>query len=216
MAKLALGILGGFSGAVGTVVGSVNKKGDDIIRARSKRSRPANTAGQVKQQTKFGLVNGTLQGLNPVIKIGLKQIAGAKNMTPFNYASAYALSNALTGTDEQPELDYTKLLLSQGGLNRISGASATKTAEGVQFVWSDKVEGLIGELTDYVTLVVYNADNSELCFSAGQYLRKDKKGLLPLPYSESGDRLYCYLFFQSATDALLVSNTQHAGSLIAE
>ncbi len=36
MGKLNLGILGGFSGTVGTVVGSTSKKGDDIIRAKSK------------------------------------------------------------------------------------------------------------------------------------------------------------------------------------
>jgi len=216
MAKLSLGILGGFSGTVGTVVGIVSKNGDDIIRARSKKSRPANTVGQVKQQTKFGLVNGALQGLNPVIRIGLKQASGIKGMLPMNYASAYALSNALTGTDEQPELDYSKLLLSEGALSRIAGATASKTADGVLFSWSDKVDSKVGEATDFVSLVAYNASNRELCFSTGVHLRKDKTATLPLPYCEAGDQLFFYLFFQSATDPLLVSNNQYLGSLIVE
>ena len=80
MGKLNLGILGGFSGTVGTVVGSTNKNGDDIIRARSKKPRTANSVGQLKQQTKFGLVIGFMQGVNPVAKTGLKRVAAAEKV----------------------------------------------------------------------------------------------------------------------------------------
>ena len=63
MGKLNMGILGGFSGTVGTVVGSTNKKGDDIIRVKTKRTRTSNTEGQVNQRTKFRLVTGFMQEL---------------------------------------------------------------------------------------------------------------------------------------------------------
>ena len=54
MGKLNLGILGGFSGTVGTVIGSSNRKGEDIIRAKTKKTRSVNSESQLHQQTKFG------------------------------------------------------------------------------------------------------------------------------------------------------------------
>ena len=39
MGKMNMGILGGFSGTVGTVIGSSNRKGEDIIRVKSKKPR---------------------------------------------------------------------------------------------------------------------------------------------------------------------------------
>jgi len=48
MGKLNMGILGGFSGTVGTVVGMTNKNGDDIIRAKSKKPRTSTTEGHAQ------------------------------------------------------------------------------------------------------------------------------------------------------------------------
>lgn len=57
MGKLQKGILGGFSGTVGTVVGS-NWRGKDIIRSRPKSSGKAPTEAQLLQRLKFKLVIG--------------------------------------------------------------------------------------------------------------------------------------------------------------
>lgn len=214
MGKLNMGILGGFSGTVGTVVGSTNKNGDDIIRAKSKKSRSASTVGQVKQQTKFGLVTGFMQGLNPVIKSGMKQVASAENISPFNFACRYALTNAISGTDEQPEMDYSKVIISDGKLSRISGATAAHSNGNIQFNWSDKVENAVNKLTDKVCLVVFNVSNGELSYSEGELLRTAKTATLPIPYSETGDKLLFYLYFQSATDPTLVSTSQYLGSAV--
>ncbi len=213
MATLNLGILGGFSGTVGTVVGSTNKKGDDIIRARSKKRRTSNTEGQVSQRTKFGLVTGFMQGVNPVLKTGLKQMAAAENMSAHNYACRYALKNAMAGTDAQPELDYSKVIISDGNLSRISGATAVKEGDNIKFSWSDSVESAVGKVTDKVNLLVYNVTNGEISYSMGEVLRSAKTANLPIPYSETGDQLLFYLFFQSATDSTLVSTSQYLGTV---
>ena len=138
------------------MVGSTNRKGEDIIRAKSKKARPASTAGQVKQQTKFALVTGFMQGVNPVLNAGLKNAARAENISPYNYACRHALNNALTGTDQDPELDYANVLLSEGALSRIAGATAVLTDNEVVFGWSDVPAGSKGEAADTVCLVVYN------------------------------------------------------------
>lgn len=212
MGKLNLGILGGFSGTVGTVVGSTNKKGDDIIRAKSKKRRSANSEGQINQQTKFGLTTGFMQPINPLLKAGMKQVAAAENMSAYNYACRHALKNAVVGTDAQPELDYSKIIISDGSLSRIAGATAIKEGDTIKFSWSDNVENSIGKPADKVNLLVYNVSNGEISYSLGEVLRSAKVATLPIPYSESGDQLIFYLFFQSATDSLLVSTSQYLGT----
>ena len=211
MGKLNQGILGGFSGAVGTVVGSTNRKGEDIIRARSKKARPASSAGQVQQQAKFGMVTGFIQGLTDVVKTGLKNSAAVENISPYNYACRHALKNAVTGTDENPELDYANVLLSEGALSRISGVTAVLVDNEVEFGWGDLLAGQKGDPTDTVCLVVYNATNRELSFSADT-VRSAKTASVAIPYSIAGDTLLFYLFFRSATDPSQVSTSQYLGS----
>ena len=211
MGKLNQGILGGFSGTVGTVVGSTNKKGEDIIRARSKKARPASSAGQVKQQTKFGMVTGFMQGVNPVLKTGLKNIAAGENISPYNYACRHALMNAITGTDENPELVYGKILLSNGALSRIPGVTAMLNNEEVIFSWSDVTDDLNGTMTDNVCMVVYNVSNGELSFSTNT-VRSARTASVSVPFNTAGDTLLFYLFFRSATDPLQVSTSQFLGS----
>jgi hypothetical protein len=213
MGKLNMGILGGFSGTVGTVIGSSNKKGDDIIRAKSKKRRTSNTEGQVSQQTKFGATTGFMQPLNALLKTGLKQKASAENMSAFNYACRHALKNAIVGTDAQPELDYSKIIISDGNLSRISGATAIKEGDNIKFSWSDSVESGVGKATDKVNLLVYNVTNAEISYSMDEVLRSSKTANLPVPYSESGDQLLFYLFFQSASEPELVSTSQYLGTV---
>jgi hypothetical protein len=216
MGKLNLGILGGFSGAVGTVIGSTNKNGDDIIRAKTKKSRNSNSEGQVKQRTKFGLVTGFMQGVNPLVKTGLKQVAAVESMSPFNYACRHALNNAMVGTDTNPELDFSKVIVSDGTLSRIPGAAAVLTNDLINFSWSDNVSKCVGSANDYVNMAVYNVSNGELSYSLGETLRTAKSASLPLPYAETGDKLLFYFFFQSASDPTLVSTSQYLGSVVAE
>ncbi len=212
MGKLNLGILGGFSGTVGTVVGTTNKKGDDIIRAKSKKSRPASSADQLKQQSKFGLTTGFFKVLNEVIKFGLKQKAETEQLSPFNYACKQALKNAVKGTDENPAIDYSAIVISDGPLSRISGATAELTDGVMNFSWSDNLETYVGKLTDQACLLVYNVSKGEISFSNGVVTRAAKSATVPLPYSSSGDILVCYMFFRSATNPLEVSTNQYLGT----
>jgi hypothetical protein len=58
---------------------------------------------------------------------------------------------------------------------------------------------------------LYNLDVRDL--SKGSVFTKT--ALLALPFSETGDDLLCYLFFQSSTDSQLVSTSQYLGTLTA-
>lgn len=211
LGKLNLGILGGFSGTVGTVIGSYNKKGDDIIRAKTKRPRTTFSEGQVNQQSKFSLVTGFMQPLNFLLKTSFKAAAN-NQMTPFNYACSYALSNAVIGEAPNYELDFSKVQISQGLLSRETTAGAELVDGNVNFHWEDNSGNGSCTAIDKATLLVYNVDKNEVSYSAGVVSRATKTGVIPIPYNEVGDRLLFYMYFQSANDPLLVSQSQFLGS----
>lgn len=213
MGKMYMGILGGFSGTVGTVVGSTNKKGDDIIRVKTKRTRTSNTDGQVNQRTKFSLVAGFMQPLNFLLKTSFK-VWAAGEMTPYNCACQYALKSAVTGEASDFELDYGKVLVSQGLLSRETVAGAELVDGKVNFHWEDNTGSGKCAATDKAVLLVYNVDQSEVSYSIGAVTRGEKAGSLALPYNEAGDKLLFYLYFQSATDETLVSTSQLVGSVV--
>jgi len=213
MAKLNMGILGGFSGTVGTVIGSVNKNGDDLIRVKSKKKRTANTEGQVNQQTKFGLVLEFLTPLNPLVKIGCSDVSG-DGMNPLNYACKTALTDAIIGDAPDYDLDFSKVVISKGKVAQSTGTSAELAAGVVNFNWVDNSSTSTGGESLNAVLVVYNAMNLQLSYSIGVAKKTDKTGSLPIPNSAVGDKLLFYIFFQSAVDPLQVSTSQFLGSSI--
>ncbi len=215
MGKLNIGILGGFSGSVGTVVGVIKQNGDDMIRAKTKIRRASNTEAQVNQRLKFGLVTQFIKPLNSIISIGFRGVAG-NQMSPYNYACKVALTKAITGTTASDfALDYSKVLMSDGGLNRPSVASAELASGVVNFHWGDNSQTSTGDSTDKVVLLVYNVDKKEISYSVGATTRAGGEGSLPLPYSEVGDQLLTFLFFQSVSDPSQVSQSQFLGSVTA-
>ena len=212
MGKLFTGILGGFTGTVGTVIGSGNRKGDDLIRAKSKKPRTSNSVAQVNQRTKFGLVTAFMQTINFILKFSFKVVAGDL-MTPYNYACQNALKNAITGQAPDFELDYSKVLISEGPLSREAVANAQAIDNKISFSWDDISENGLCDPKDKAVMVVYNVDKAEISYSDGAVTRGSKAGTLALPYAETGDNLLFYLYFRSENDQTIVSTSQYLGSL---
>ncbi|MDP4270367.1 MAG: DUF6266 family protein [Bacteroidota bacterium] len=211
MGKLAMGILGGFSGTVGTVIGSVNKNGDDIIRVKSKKPRTSQTEAQINQRTKFGLVTQFMKPLNPILKVGFAGVTPV-SMSPYNYACMLALNKAITGTAPDIELDYSMIRISEGSLAQVVKPTAQLVNGEVKFVWSNNSESSSGDITDQAILVVYNANNSQYSYSIGKTTREALGGTLALPNHEAGDQLQVFLFFKSASGTE-VSTSQYLGTI---
>jgi hypothetical protein len=138
----------------------------------------------------------------------------AGQMTPYNSACQYALKNAVTGDAPDFELDYGKMLISQGLLSRATISGAELVGGKVNFHWEDNTGNANCAATDKAVLLVYNVDQNEVSYSVGAVTRGEKAGVLPLPYNETGDKLLFYLFFQSASDETLVSASQFVGSVV--
>ena len=83
MAKLDMGILGGFSGRVGTVVG-YHRRGAWFVRAYQPHIRDRKSAAQLEQRSRFKAMIQFASPATPVLRIGLKHLAADQQITEGN------------------------------------------------------------------------------------------------------------------------------------
>ena len=94
MASFQKGILSGFSGKVGTVIGG-NWKGIDYMRSKGVNGNKNPTLPQLTQQLKFKLCINFIQTMAGLVAISFKPFAVQK--TGINSALSYTLQNAVLG-----------------------------------------------------------------------------------------------------------------------
>lgn len=95
MGTISKGILGGFSGTVGPVVGA-SWNGIDYIRSRPYSAGRIPSPAQQAQQARFGLMVGVLRPLNSFLGLSFRR--AAKGMSGLNLAVRYNILNAIDGS----------------------------------------------------------------------------------------------------------------------
>ncbi len=209
MGTIKRGILGGFSGKVGTVVGA-SWKGIDYIRSIPAKVRNPRTPDQVKQRTKFATVINFLTKITPVIKVGFKNYANKQ--TAFNAAVSYNLLNAVTGSKDDYKMDYSKVLVSRGSLYKpISGTTKIEDDE-VSVAWDVNYSGN-GSYSDMSTILLFNPDKNESIIDAEGTDRAE--GFASIAYKDQwkGDEIEIFLMFTSE-DGKLVSDSLYLGQVL--
>ena len=85
MGKIYQGILGPFSGKVGTVVGSI-RKGQGYMRGLAASKKDARTESQLAQRAKFAITQKLLKGITPYLRVGYR--GNTDTATPYNVATS--------------------------------------------------------------------------------------------------------------------------------
>ncbi|SRR5690554_380469 len=209
MGIIKQGILGGFSGKVGNVVGA-SWKGIDYIRSLPSSVRNPRTPGQVKQRTKFTLVQRFLTSMTPVVRVGFKNYAGKK--TAFNAATSYNVLNGVVGEGDMMELDYPSLLISRGNLQPAPSGDALYVGGDIIVEWDNSVNGLNASGNDEAILVLHNSIKGESRYSIGLSDRLIGELREACPSHWQGDVVECYIAFVSE-DGKDVSNSIHLASI---
>lgn len=209
MGTLSKGILGGFSGTVGPVIGGT-WKGIPYMRSRpAKRSGKFSTE-QLEQQMKFSIIVHFLQAVTGVIDVGFKNFANG--MTAFNSAFSYNIKNGITGISPDFEVDYAKVLLSRGDLPNAIAPAATTTGSQVFFTWTDN-SGMAKALgTDNSILVVYCKEMGASIFTYTGPQRSAASAQLDVS-SFAHQTVETWIAFISE-DGSEVSNSLYTGELV--
>src|SRR5271154_3682255 len=108
MGTIKTGILGGFNGTVGTVVGS-NWKGISTMRARPKGRKGSFTPSQLEQQARFALMIKFLQPLSDFMNLTYKK--AAVKMSGFNKVFSQNVQNAISGVYPALTVNYGAVAL---------------------------------------------------------------------------------------------------------
>ena len=196
MATITKGILGGFSGTVGTVVGA-NYRGKDIIRSRPKKSDRKPTEAQVLQQKKFTLVISFLQPLKAIQNQYFGASSGVKSKV--NLAASYMLNNALVVVADEPSLVYNKILITKGELAGFQNLEATPAVGRIlAFTWEDNSVQGNASATDVANVVCYNEIAGTFEMYQAVATRADLAAQIILPPYLAGLDVHVWMYFNNA------------------
>lgn len=210
MARITKGILGGFSGKVGTVVGA-NWRGQDIIRSTPKPSSRPPSDRQLLQQTKFKLVVGFLQ---PVKNIQAKYFgSGSGSKSRVNIAVSYTISEAVQMTGDIPELIYSKVLMTKGDLAGFQNVTAIPQGDQVISVsWENNSQQGNADATDKANIICYCEELGTYEIFESVAERSIMTANVTLPPSYSGKKIEVWAFLHNAKETL-ACNSAYLGNL---
>jgi hypothetical protein len=203
------GILGSFSGKVGTVVGST-WRGQWVMRGLTTKKRGNSDPSQLQQQAKFGLMIKFLRPLGSLLS-QTYDITPAE-MTGINKALSDNIKVAITGVYPAFTVDYSKLSLSKGILpNAESPAAASTVAGKITFTWTDNSGTGDALTTDMAFVAVYNDTLNRWIFK--QNIAARNAGTYTLDVTAfSGKPVQTYFGFISA-DGSSVSDSLFTGQV---
>ena len=165
MGTIKQGILGGFSGKVGTVIGS-SWKGQAVMRGIALHIANPKTDKQIAQREKFAVVSKFLNSMAQFIRIGFKNFA--IGMTQVNAAFSYNIKNATQGTYPNIAIDFPNALVSRGNLPpALNDAAASTVAATVAFTWLDNSSEAGASDTDTSLIVIYSPAKNQAVTAVG-------------------------------------------------
>jgi hypothetical protein len=207
MGTILKGILGGFSGTVGTVVGG-SWKGIDYMRSRSRKKSGVSTPAQLEQQAKFGLMMKFLRLFGSVLTSSFSDFANG--VTGFNAALSYNLQNAITGDYPALTINYPMVLLSHGSLNNAKSPIAKAGIAGkVNFTWVNNTGINKAAASDNAVLVIYDPTTKQVVYNLKGAIRSAESDLLDV--SEfTGAPVETWIAFISA-DGRSISDSVYTG-----
>lgn len=213
MGKYLKGILGPFSGLIGTVVGAT-WKGLWVMRSRPIPSnRPASEA-QMIQRARFTLISQFLSPVNDLLIVGFQ--AYNSELSPFNAAFAINSDSAVTGTYPMLSIDYQFVVIAKGRLLAVPQVTVATTVDAqLDFSWLNNAGLDSTNGTDKITFLVYNPAKQAYAKMHNAALRSALNYNMALPSMWSADNVHIWAFFVS-TNGKISSNSAYLGSTVVQ
>lgn len=158
MAKLNMGILGGFSGKVGTVVGYI-RKGQPVIRALPQKSQVEPSEGQKSARMRFGALRRMIPAFVPAFNIGFRSQLDEKMVHCVAFSELWKLN--VVGDAPECAIDFSKVIVSKGRRPNLAAAEVKRDGkESALVTWAPKGNIPPADGTDEVRLVIYSEDET--------------------------------------------------------
>jgi hypothetical protein len=209
MAIIKHGIFGPVRGKLGNLV-YYESNGQDIVRRIGANLHPPSMA-QLACRAGIAVMSNFLKKVLEFVNAGFGLEAKAKKSNAYNLAMSCNKKNALKGAYPDIELDYPKVMLSEGSLLPAVSPSAVLSAEGLWFNWATYTDMPWPERTDQVMLMAYFPVLGKAVFLLYGPARIAGTALLEISAPMLGAYMETYISFISA-DRSQVSNSIYTGS----
>jgi hypothetical protein len=196
MASNNLGVLGGFSGKLGNVVGYY-RNGKFFLRPRVRQIHDAKSAKQLGVREKFLLINRMAKGLRGVIGIGFGDVEG---MSAGNYFFRVNYRGAVSGDYPNVSVDWKRIAVSEGDLATAKGLLYERKEGEIDLEWTDNSGAEDAEWDDRLVVGVYDMEREEGCWKTAGMRRKDGKARVRIPGRWGDERVGVYCFFVKDKD----------------
>ncbi len=208
MGKYEVGVLGGFDGKIGTVVGA-RWKGISYMRHKGRKSRKPRSQAQLEHQAKFKCVSDFVQNFSELL---MTCYTDTPEQTPINQAFSDIYAGALIGQYPAFGLDYSKIALCEGTLHNANNLAASANGNGsVEFSWTDNTNGPRAKASDKAVLVVYCPELDEAVYTLAGAERSTGSDTLNV-MNFTGKTVETWIAFLSA-DGKLASSSYYTGQL---
>lgn len=205
MATFEKGILGGFSGKVGNIVGS-RWRGKNVMRSLPQRGNYTPTELQLEQRERFKTVITFLTPIKGLLSKYYGKPQGDKSR--YNLATSYHLTEALNPIPEGFAINYQKVLISKGDLRGMQQPTLVAAANQVlDLGWEDN-SGQGNAAADDVLMVVVYAPAEQLFQVFNPASTRDQTSVqLTLPAFMAGFEVEVWASFvtQNGKDAAISS-----------
>ncbi|MBD0822708.1 DUF6266 family protein [Aestuariibaculum marinum] len=153
MATYQQGVLGDFSGKVGTVIGS-RWRGKAVLRSLPNKSHKPPTPAQQKQRNRFKCIHSFLTPIKDL----LNETFGApvKSKSRYNLAFSYHLKEATIFNGVDFIIQYNKVLISMGSLRGFEDVVVeTQENQPLKLQWTDNSNQGMAYADDRLLVVAY-------------------------------------------------------------
>lgn len=188
MARLDQGLLGGYSGKLGTTVGAT-WKGINVVRTYQPNVANPNTQLQRDHRSKFKEI--ALLGsffLASMVKPFWDK--SAKKMSGYN---AFVSINARAMQDSLM-FEPLKFVIGNGQMGHVD-ITTTLVAEsnGIMMGWDEDEQVLYGAKTDKLYAIAFNYVGEPLGYSLGESTREDREAIIRLnDGADTSEAILCY------------------------
>ena len=205
------GILGPFSGKVGTVIG-VTWRGMDIMRSLPKKGNHTPTAIQLLQREKFSFVTDFLTPINPVLRRYYGANSGQK--TRLNNAMSYHIKEAVDYVDPDFVVLFNKVQISKGDLLGLQNPSVSASGSNqIKYTWEDNSNQGEAKPTDRLVVVVFEPLASLFYYILDAGARNDATATITLPTIFAGLTVHSWIAFASV-DEKSYATSIHTGTVV--
>lgn len=185
MAKVNCGILDGFIGKVGTVIGSF-WKGIPVMRAWQRKAKGGNSDSQQLIRARFSALGSLASEFLPVLRMGMAGVASRHRYTEVDAFVSKNWDAAHATVPGSATVDYADLVVAEGNLPKVYfGTPHFDTAQTVEVSFVAGSEASGADPSDSVYLFAYCPDIDEGMLSEA-VARSSQRATLTVPSHWNG------------------------------